>query len=126
MAYTEQLTDQDLVQMYRWMVLTRTMEDYLCGAWGKSSLLELPHGSQGQEAIAVGTCYNLRREDQVLPSLRTRGAFLVKGISARFSQATRAISRKWRGLVWPRQRLGRSSWSPSSWVLWLPGTNPGP
>lgn len=87
MTYTERLSDQDLVQMYRWMVLTRTLEDYLCNAWGKSGVLELPHGSQGQEAIAVGTCYGLCRDDQVLPSLRTRGAFLVKGISTRFYMA---------------------------------------
>lgn len=80
MSYHEQLTQNDLVQMYRWMVLTRALEDRLCALWGKGGMLELPHGSQGQEAIAVGACYGLRKDDQVLPSLRTRGAFLVKGI----------------------------------------------
>ncbi len=66
--------------MYRWRVLTREFEDCICTLWGKGGVIELPHGSQGQEAIAVGVCYNLRREDQVLRSLRTRGAFIVKGI----------------------------------------------
>ncbi|MHB1416279.1 MAG: thiamine pyrophosphate-dependent dehydrogenase E1 component subunit alpha, partial [Chloroflexota bacterium] len=50
-------------------------------------VVELPHGSQGQEAIAVGACYGLRPQDQVLPSLRTRGAFLVKGIPVRVQMA---------------------------------------
>lgn len=87
MGYCEQLTSDDFVRMYRWMVLTRVFEDVICEAWGKTGVLELPHGSQGQEAIAVGTCYGLRKEDQVLPSLRGRGCFLVKGIPTRVQMA---------------------------------------
>lgn len=80
MSYVEKLTPDDLLAMYRWLVLTREFEDRICALWGKGGVIELPHGSQGQEAIAVGACYGLRREDQVLPSLRTRGALIVKGI----------------------------------------------
>ncbi len=87
MGYADQLTEKDLLQMYRWMLLTRAFEDRICGLWGKSGVVELPHGSQGQEAIAVGACYGLRQQDQVMPSLRTRGAFLVKGISTRVQMA---------------------------------------
>jgi TPP-dependent pyruvate/acetoin dehydrogenase alpha subunit len=88
MGYSDQLTEKDLLQMYRWLLLTRAFEDRACELWAKGEgMMELPHGSQGQEAIAVGACYGLRREDQVLPSLRTRGAFLVKGISARVQMA---------------------------------------
>jgi len=87
MGYADRLTEKDLVQMYRWMLLTRVFEDRICSLWGKGGVVELPHGSQGQEAIAVGACYGLRQQDQVMPSLRTRGAFLVKGISARVQMA---------------------------------------
>ena len=87
MTYTEQLTEQDLIQMYRWLILTRAFEDRICSLWGQGGVIEMPHGSQGQEAIAVGACYGLRREDQVMPSLRTRGAFLVKGIPTRVHMA---------------------------------------
>ncbi len=87
MKLSSQLTDEDLVRMYRWMVLTRAFEDRICSMWGKSGAIECPHGSQGQEAIAVGATYGLRREDQVLPSLRARGMFLVKGISTRVQMA---------------------------------------
>lgn len=87
MAYVDQLTDEDLIKMYRFMVLTRTFEDWMCNSWGKSGVVELPHGSQGQEAIAVGACYGLRKGDQVMPSLRTRGAFFVRGITPRVQMA---------------------------------------
>lgn len=87
MGYADQLAEKDLIQMYRWMLLTRQFEDRICGLWGKGGVVELPHGSQGQEAIAVGACYGLRQQDQVMPSLRTRGAFLVKGISTRVQMA---------------------------------------
>jgi len=87
MGYSDQLTDEDLTQMYRWLVLIRGFEDRVCDLWSKAKIMELPHGSQGQEAIAVGTCYGLRPEDQALPSLRTRGAFFVKGIPTRIQMA---------------------------------------
>ena len=80
MSYSDQLTEKDLIQMYRWLVLIRAFEDRVCELWTKGRIMELPHGSQGQEAISVGACYGLRREDQVLPSLRTRGALDRKSV----------------------------------------------
>jgi len=85
--YVEQLTPENLKEMYRLLVLTREFEDRICGLWGKGGVIELPHGSQGQEAIAVGACYGLRRTDQVMPSLRTRGAFIVKGVPTKVQMA---------------------------------------
>ncbi|HSB72940.1 MAG TPA: thiamine pyrophosphate-dependent dehydrogenase E1 component subunit alpha [Candidatus Methylomirabilis sp.] len=87
MGYSEQLTDKDLIQMYRWLVLIRAFEDRVGELWTQGSLQESPHGSQGQEAIAVGACYGLRPEDQALPSLRTRGAFIVRGVPIRVQMA---------------------------------------
>jgi TPP-dependent pyruvate/acetoin dehydrogenase alpha subunit len=87
MTYSEQLTDKDLIQMYRWLVLIRKFEDRVADLWTQDVIQESPHGSQGQEAIAVGACYGLRVDDQVLPSLRTRGAFLVKGVPTRVQMA---------------------------------------
>jgi TPP-dependent pyruvate/acetoin dehydrogenase alpha subunit len=81
------LSPDDLLKMYRWMLLTREFEDRICGLWGKPGVVELPHGSQGQEAIAVGACFGLRSDDYVLPSLRGRGVFLVRGVSARQQMA---------------------------------------
>ncbi len=87
MTYSDQLGAKDLVQMYRWLVLIRAFEDRVGELWTQGAIQESPHGSQGQEAIAVGACYGLRKQDQVMPSLRTRGAFFVKGVSLRTQMA---------------------------------------
>jgi TPP-dependent pyruvate/acetoin dehydrogenase alpha subunit len=87
MEYAEKLESKDLLEMYRLLKLTREFEDRLCGLWGRGGVVELPHGSQGQEAIAIGACYGLRLQDQVLPSLRTRGAFIVKGVPTKLQMA---------------------------------------
>ena len=75
------INDNDLINMYRWMVLTRQFDRRVCDLQSQRGIPELQHASIGQEAVGVGTCYGLRLDDQVLPSLRTRAAFLVKGIS---------------------------------------------
>jgi pyruvate dehydrogenase E1 component alpha subunit len=87
MEYVDKLEPKDLLEMYRLLRLTREFEDRLCGLWGRGGVVELPHGSQGQEAIAIGACYGLRQQDQVLPSLRTRGAFIVKGVPTKVQMA---------------------------------------
>jgi pyruvate dehydrogenase E1 component alpha subunit len=69
--------------MYRWMLLTRAYENRAQELWSKGLVVESLHGSQGQEAIGVGACYGLRPDDVVLPSLRTRAAFLVRGVPVR-------------------------------------------
>ena len=38
---------------------------------------------RGQEAIAVGSCLQLREDDVVCPSHRDMGAFLIRGMSLR-------------------------------------------
>jgi len=74
------LTIQDELQMYWWMLLTRRLEEKICELWIKHNAPERQHASIGQEAIGVGTVYGLRQDDYIIPSLRTRAAFLVKGI----------------------------------------------
>jgi TPP-dependent pyruvate/acetoin dehydrogenase alpha subunit len=80
MPYVDLLEPKDFLEMYRQLKLTREFEDQLCAHWGHGGVVELPHGSQGQEAIAIGACYGLLPGDQVLPSLRTRGAFIARGV----------------------------------------------
>jgi pyruvate dehydrogenase E1 component alpha subunit len=41
----------------------------------------------GQEAIVVGTCFGLRREDYICPLHRDLGAFLMKGVEPRVMMA---------------------------------------
>ena len=79
----QELKQTDYMEIYRWLYLTRHTEERMVEYHHHSPLTELPHVSIGQEAISVGACYNLRADDLILPSLRTRGAFLVKGVSSR-------------------------------------------
>lgn len=81
------VNDDDMIKMYRWMVLTRRFDERVCDLQSQRGIPELQHASIGQEAVGVGACYGLRQDDQVLPSLRTRAAFLVKGISPRRQMA---------------------------------------
>ncbi|MHB1005037.1 MAG: thiamine pyrophosphate-dependent dehydrogenase E1 component subunit alpha [Chloroflexota bacterium] len=77
------LLASDFLEMYRWMVFTRSFEQRLVDLHQSRGLPELPHSSIGQEAVGVGACYGLRRDDVVMPSLRTRAAFFVKGVNPR-------------------------------------------
>ncbi len=81
--YKEKLEKRDYLEMYRWLYLIRRTEEAMMEINSHTPICELPHSSIGQEAISVGICYGLRREDQLVPSLRTRGGFLMKGISSR-------------------------------------------
>lgn len=75
------LTVDDLVAMYRLMLLSRRFTEQGL-EWYREG--RLPHGlhpSIGQEAIGVGACYGLRPGDWVLPSLRTTEAFWTRGVT---------------------------------------------
>jgi TPP-dependent pyruvate/acetoin dehydrogenase alpha subunit len=67
--------------MYRLMVLIREFEMRVCQIYSQKGLPELPHSCIGEEAVGVGSCYGLKRDDYVLPSLRGRSVFLTKGVS---------------------------------------------
>ena len=75
------LKDSDLIAMYRLMVLTREFEMRMVKIHSEKGLLENPHLCVGEEAIGVGSCYGLREDDYVFPSLRGRSVFLTRGVS---------------------------------------------
>jgi acetoin:2,6-dichlorophenolindophenol oxidoreductase subunit alpha len=75
---TEQLLD-----MFRLMVLAREFEEQMCEVHARTPIAELPHASTGQEAVAVGTCFRLRPDDIIIPSLRSHPALLTRGVSAK-------------------------------------------
>jgi len=71
----------DLIAIYRLMVLTREFEIRVAQLYSQKGLPENIHSCVGQEAIGVGSCYGLRKDDYVVPSLRGRSVFLSKGVS---------------------------------------------
>jgi TPP-dependent pyruvate/acetoin dehydrogenase alpha subunit len=75
------LKDSDLISIYRLMVLTREFETKVMQIYSQQGIPELPHLCIGEEAVGVGSCYGLRKDDYVLPTLRGRSIILAKGVS---------------------------------------------
>ena len=82
------LTDNDLLEIYRLMLLTRRFTEHAVRWMKDGRVLEVLHPSIGQEAVGVGACYGLIPEDVVQPSLRTREVYMVRGVSLKEQLAT--------------------------------------
>ena len=95
------LPKSDLLNLYRLMALTRAFEMRIIKISTQKSIVETPHLCIGEEAIGVGACYGLRKDDFVLPTLRGRSVFITKGIPTAhlmagvFGKATGPARGKW-------------------------------
>jgi TPP-dependent pyruvate/acetoin dehydrogenase alpha subunit len=72
-----------LLELYRWLQLTRLVEEKLVNLYRQTKIVGGVFRSLGQEATAVGTAYALARQDFIAPLIRDLGAVLVKGIRPR-------------------------------------------
>jgi len=82
-----ELTEKDLLQMYRWMVLDRVFEEKTVALLKLGKLVGFHHPNIGQEAVDVGTCYGLRQEDTIMPTHRGKGKYLMKGVDIKIMMA---------------------------------------
>ena len=57
----------------------RQVEEFISGIYQESTFRCPVHLSIGQEAIAVGVCSNLKREDKVISTHRSHAHYLAKG-----------------------------------------------
>ena len=73
------LAREQLVDLYHWMRLTRTLEERLVALYRQTKVVGGLFRSLGQEADAVGSTYALERRDVLSPLIRNLGAMLVKG-----------------------------------------------
>src|SRR4051812_17208300 len=73
------LSRDQLIEIYYWMRLTRTLEERLVNLYRQTKVVGGLFRSLGQEACAVGSAYALRREDVLSPLIRNLGSMLVKG-----------------------------------------------
>jgi TPP-dependent pyruvate/acetoin dehydrogenase alpha subunit len=73
------LTRAQLLDLYYWMRLTRTLEERLVALYRQTKVVGGLFRSLGQEADAVGSAYALRAEDVLSPLIRNLGSMLVKG-----------------------------------------------
>lgn len=77
------LTREQLLELYRYLMLTRLVEERLVNLYRQTKVVGGVFRSLGQEATAVGTCYALAKQDFIAPLIRDLGAVLVKGIRPR-------------------------------------------
>jgi TPP-dependent pyruvate/acetoin dehydrogenase alpha subunit len=77
------LTPDQLLEMYFWLKLIRAFDERLSTLVKQGRVRSGVYTGIGQEAIIVGTCYGLRKEDFICPLHRDLGAFLMKGVSPR-------------------------------------------
>ncbi|MDE2173236.1 MAG: thiamine pyrophosphate-dependent dehydrogenase E1 component subunit alpha [Patescibacteria group bacterium] len=69
----------DFLHAYKRMLLIRTAEQEIANLYLRDKIMSFVHFYVGQEAVAVGVCDALRKEDKVLGNHRSHGHYLAKG-----------------------------------------------
>ena len=77
------LKPEQHLELYRYLKLTRLVEERLVNLYRQTKVVGGVFRSLGQEATAVGTAYALEPQDFLTPLIRDLGAVLVKGIRPR-------------------------------------------
>src|ERR1041384_4631609 len=77
------LKPPQLLELYRYLKLTRLVEERLVNLYRQTKVVGGVFRSLGQEATAVGSAYALEQRDFITPLIRDLGAVLVKGIRPR-------------------------------------------
>lgn len=71
------------IELYRRMLRVRGFEEEVARRFRRGELPGFVHLSIGQEAVSVGVCSALRREDQITTTHRGHGHVVAKGASLR-------------------------------------------
>ncbi len=74
------LANEQLLEILYWLRLIRSFDERLSVLVRQGRVRSGVYTGIGQEAIVVGTCYGLRREDYICPLHRDMGTFLMKGV----------------------------------------------
>ena len=77
------LSADQLLEMFYWLKLIRAFDERLSVLVRQGKVRSGVYTGVGQEAIVVGTCFGLRREDYICPLHRDLGALLMKGVEPR-------------------------------------------
>ena len=81
------LTPDQLLDMFYWLKLIRGFDERLSILVRQGKVRSGVYTGIGQEAIIVGTCFGLRKDDYVCPLHRDLGSFLMKGVEPRAMMA---------------------------------------
>lgn len=77
------LTAAERLAIYRWMLLTRRLEERLVHLYRQNQIVGGLYRSLGQEAETIGAVAALEPQDVIGPLIRNMGALLVKGYRPR-------------------------------------------
>ena len=75
------LTNRLRLDLYRWMCLTRTLDDTMVTMWKQGRGLGGTFSGRGHEAISVSMGMALGPDDVIAPMHRDVGAYLVRGMT---------------------------------------------
>src|SRR5437868_8010588 len=81
MSTAQTMPTEKMLHMYEQMVLIRRYEEYLYRLFLQGKVPGTLHQCQGQEAVAVGVCAALRKDDVIFSTHRPVGHLLAKGAS---------------------------------------------
>src|SRR5438128_11890915 len=74
---------EQLLELFYWVKLIRGFDERLSILVKQAKVRSGVYTGIGQEAIIVGTCFALRKEDFICPLHRDLGSFLMKGVEPR-------------------------------------------
>ncbi len=77
------LTKQQHIELYRYMLLNRKMEQALENLYKQGQVVGGVYFGLGQEACSCASAYALDKDDWFAPMIRNQGALLVRGFRAR-------------------------------------------
>ena len=77
------LSKQQLIEIYRWMLLNRRMETALENLYKQGKVVGGVYFGLGQEACSCASAYALHKDEWLGPMIRNQGALLVRGFSPR-------------------------------------------
>lgn len=73
------LTKENMIELYKSMVKIRRFEEKVGELFSKCMIPGFVHLYIGQEAVAVGVCANLRKDDYIVSTHRGHGHCIAKG-----------------------------------------------
>jgi TPP-dependent pyruvate/acetoin dehydrogenase alpha subunit len=76
------LSQQQCIEIYRWMLLNRKMEIGLENLYKQGKVVGGVYFGLGQEACSCASAYALDKDDWFAPMIRNQGALLVRGFGA--------------------------------------------
>jgi TPP-dependent pyruvate/acetoin dehydrogenase alpha subunit len=77
------LSKQQVIEIYRWMLLNRRMETSLENLYKQGKVVGGVYFGLGQEACSCASAFALHKDEWLGPMIRNQGALLVRGFSPR-------------------------------------------